>query len=77
MTLNEWRIKNKLSYYNLGLKLGFSGINPATTAQRICLTVKSDKRFPKPHIVEKIRSLTNLEVDYKDLYDAYLKATQK
>ncbi len=77
MTLNDWRKKEGLSYYNLGLKIGYRGINPATNAQRICLTTKNDKRFPKPHIVEKIREITNNEVDYKDLYDAYLKATQK
>ena len=77
MTLNDWRLKEKLSYYNLGLKLGYSGINPATNAQRICLTVKNDKRFPKPHVVKKIKELTNNEVDYKDLYDAYYEATQK
>ena len=77
MTLEDWRLKEKLSYYNLGLKLGFKGINPATTAQRICLTVQKDKRFPKPHIVKKIKELTNNEVDYKDLYEAYYEATQK
>ena len=76
MTLNEWRLKEKLSYYNLGLKLGYKGINPATNAQRICLTVKNDKRFPKPHVVKKIKELTNNEVDYEDLYDAYYKATK-
>ena len=76
MKLNDWRMKEKLSYYNLGLKLGFKGINPATTSQRSCLTVKNDKRFPKPHIVAKIKELTNNEVDYKDLYEAYYEATK-
>ena len=76
MTLNEWRLKQKLSYYNLGVMLGYKGINPATNCQRICLTVKSDKRFPKPHIVKKIKEITNNKVDYKDLYDAYYEATK-
>ena len=39
--------KNKLSYYNLGQMLGYKAYQPAATnAQRICLTVQNDKRFP-------------------------------
>lgn len=76
MTLNEWRKKEGLSYYNLGLKIGYKGINPATNAQRICLTTKNDKRFPKPNVVKRILELTNEEVNFKDLYEAYWEATK-
>jgi len=55
--------------------LHYKGINPAASAQKICLTC-IEKRFPKPHVVEKIREITNKEVDYKDLYDAYFEATK-
>jgi len=75
MYLEDWRKKNKISYYNLGQMLHYKGINPAASAQKICLTC-IEKRFPKPHVVEKIREITKKEVDYKDLYDAYFEATK-
>lgn len=75
MTLNEWRLKYKKTYRDLGMSLGYKGLNPATNCQRICLTVKNDKRFPKPNVVKKILEVTNGEVGYEDLYKAYYEAT--
>ena len=78
MTLNQWRTQvAKISYYTLGQMLGYKGLNPATNAQRICLTVTNDKRFPKPNVVKKILEITKGKVGYEDLYKAYYEATDK
>ncbi len=71
MTLEEYRKKKGLSYYNFGLELGITGVqNPGTSVQRWCLTAKV-KRFPDPEMVKKILELTNNEVTLEDLYSAW------
>jgi len=73
--LEEWRKAQGISYYNLGLKLGYKGINPAANTARICLTGSNKYwRFPKPSILKKIRDLTNKSVSYEDLVNDYLQA---
>jgi hypothetical protein len=52
MTLEEYKVKHKLSYYVLGQQLGCSSINPAVMAQRYC----SGKRFPRPKMILKIEA---------------------
>jgi hypothetical protein len=63
MTLEEYKVKHKLSYYVLGQQLGCSSINPAVMAQRYC----SGKRFPRPKMILKI------EADHKQrsYYEGY------
>ena len=69
--LEEWRKSKNISYHNLGLKLGYKGINPAANTTRICLTGSSKYwRFPKPGVLKKIKDLTNIK--YSDLIDDYL-----
>ena len=71
MKLEEWRKENKLSYYNLGLKLGLVGVqNPGTSVQRWSLTSKI-KRFPNPEMVKKIIEITKGKVSVNDLYKAW------
>jgi len=71
MTLEEYRKKKKLSYYNFGLELGIQGVqNPGTSVQRWCLTAKV-KRFPDPEMVAKILEVTDNKVTIKDLYEAW------
>ena len=71
MTLEEYRKKKGLSYYNFGLELGIVGVqNPGTSVQRWCLTAKV-KRFPDPDMVKKILKVTNNEVTLEDLYSAW------
>ena len=71
MKLEEWRKENKLSYYNLGLKLGLVGVqNPGTSVQRWSLTSKI-KRFPNPEMVKKIVEITKGKVKIGDLYEAW------
>jgi hypothetical protein len=74
MKLEEWRKENKLSYYNLGLKLGLVGVqNPGTSVQRWSLTSKI-KRFPNPEMVKKIVEITKGKVKIGDLYEAWYQA---
>jgi len=69
MTLEEYKIKNNLSYYALGEKLGCVSINPAVMAQRYCQA----KRFPRPKMIIKIEKLTNNQVTMRDILDEYIK----
>ncbi len=76
MTLEEWRKENKLSYYNLGLKLGIVGTqNPGTSVQRWSLTSKI-KRFPNPEMVKKIIDVTKNKVTIGDLYETWWNETK-
>jgi len=68
MTLEEYKIKNNLSYYTLGQKLGCESINPAVMAQRYC----QGKRFPRPKMILKIEQLTNNQVTMRDLLHDYI-----
>ena len=68
MTLEEYKVKNKLSYYVLGQKLGCEGINPAVSAQRYA----QGKRFPRPKMILKIEQLTNNQVTMRDLLHDYI-----
>jgi len=69
MTLEEYKIKNNLSYYVLGQQLGCESINPAVMAQRYCQA----KRFPRPKMIIKIEKLTNNQVTMRDILDEYIK----
>lgn len=69
MTLEEYKVKHKLSYYTLGQQLGCSSINPAVMAQRYC----SGKRFPRPKMILKIEQITNNEVTMRDILNDYIK----
>jgi len=69
MTLEEYKIKNNLSYYVLGQQLGCESINPAVMAQRYCQA----KRFPRPKMIIKIEKLTNHQVTMRDILDEYIK----
>ena len=69
MTLEEYKIKNNLSYYVLGQQLGCLSINPAVMAQRYCQA----KRFPRPRMIIKIEKLTNNQVTMRDILDEYIK----
>jgi len=69
MTLEEYKIKNNLSYYALGEKLGCVSINPAVKAQRYC----TGKRFPRPKMILKIESITNNQVTMRDILYEYIK----
>lgn len=69
MTLEEYKVKNNLSYYALGQQLGCCSVNPAVKAQRYC----QGKRFPRPEMILKIEKLTNNEVTVRDLIDVYIK----
>ena len=74
MKLEDWRVKEGLSYWKLGMKLGVNNVqNPSTNAQRWCLTCKI-KRFPNPKMVKKIVEITNNKVSIKDLYEAWYEA---
>ena len=71
MKLEEWRKENNLSYYNMGLKLGISGVqNPGTSVNRWCLTAQI-RRFPNPEMVKKIIEITKGKVSVNDLYKAW------
>ena len=71
MKLEEWRKENNLSYYNMGLKLGISGVqNPGTSVNRWCLTAQI-RRFPNPEMVKKIIEITKGKVSINDLYKAW------
>jgi hypothetical protein len=69
MTLEEYKVKNNLSYYTLGQQLGCESINPAVMAQRYC----QGKRFPRPKMILKIEELTSNQVTMKDLLHDYIK----
>jgi hypothetical protein len=69
MTLEEYKVKNNLSYYTLGQQLGCKSINPSVMAQRYC----QGKRFPRPKMILKIEELTNNQVTMKDLLHDYIK----
>ncbi len=69
MTLEEYKVKNNLSYYTLGQQLGCESINPAVMAQRYC----QGKRFPRPKMILKIEELTKNQVTMKDLLHDYIK----
>ena len=69
MTLEEYKIKNNLSYYVLGQQLGCESINPAVMAQRY----RQTKRFPRPKMIIKIEKLTNNQVTMRDILDEYIK----
>lgn len=68
MTLEEYKVKNKMSYYELGQKLGCESINPAVMAQRYC----QGKRFPRPKMILKIEQLTNNQVTMRDILHDYI-----
>ena len=71
MKLEDWRVKEGLSYWKLGMKLGVNNVqNPSTNAQRWCLICKI-KRFPNPKMVKKILEITKNKVMIKDLYEAW------
>ena len=74
MKLEDWRVKEGLSYWKLGMKLGINNVqNPSTNAQRWCLTCQI-KRFPNPKMVKKILEITKNKVMIKDLYEAWYEA---
>ena len=76
MKLEEWRKENNLSYYNMGLKLGISGVqNPGTSVNRWCLTAQI-RRFPNPEMVKKIIEITKGKVSVNDLYKAWYNQTK-
>lgn len=76
MTLNEYRIENKLTFEQFAKQIGFKGKNPATLAVRICLQ-GSKKYFKLPSTDRMIfiqDTLTKGKVKIEDMVREYDKA---
>ena len=64
--LENYRQSKKLSYYSFGQLIGFSGINPAVSAERYC----KGTRFPRPKVLMKIKEITKISAD--EMLDDYI-----
>ncbi len=66
MTLDQWRVRQKLSYNKLAKLLGASH---ATIARRWCQpTGAKDRMIPSPKYMERIVLLTDGRVQPNDFY---------
>lgn len=68
MKLHEWRSTHEKTLNWLGQKLGFSGSNPARSAQRIEIGLAR----PDANIVEKIIQTTGGAVTAQDMHETRL-----
>jgi hypothetical protein len=64
MQLEEFRIKNKLSYEKLAAFFDIKGTSPATTVYRWC----KKERLPRKEFMKLINSKTNGKVSAADFY---------
>ena len=67
MKLQKYREENNLTLQKLANLLGIEGSNPRRTPNRYCLGL----RKPNPEIMNKIETLTEGKVQYKDFTEHY------
>lgn len=67
MKLQKYREENNLTLQKLANLLGIEGSNPRRTTNRYCLGL----RKPNPEIMNKIETLTEGKVQYKDFTEHY------